>query len=279
MANDDYEDGGSPANNRVEDDLVEAFGAIDDYSEDNDDHDDEQPIKYRQLSLAELEDIEEARQAALELEELQSRTSQSIISASATAAVAGEASASSSPSPTNRKASSINDDEDIRKRNEYAKTNSDNNKILPSQTYLPYTPQREIDLAQKRDILQNTRLNEMFAEEDAAAANRQAQIRVLMEEDDKIWKTERRKRMMGKYANVESWEEVERLMDEDRRKEARGMWFLVVFGFLVRATSSSSTRISTVLFFSPLCFFIILIPKKLKRRSTSQNRQAFSSPC
>ena len=94
-------------------------------------------------------------------------------------------------------------------------------------TYLPNTPQQEIALAQKRDILQNTRLNEMFAEEDAVAANRQARIRALMDEDDKIWKAERRKRLLGKYASVESWEEVERLMEEDRRKEAKGMFVYV----------------------------------------------------
>ena len=63
----------------------------------------------------------------------------------------------------------------------------------------------------------------MFAEEDAMTANRQAQIRALLDEDDKVWKEERRKRMLGKYATVESWEEVERLMEEDRRKEAQGM--------------------------------------------------------
>ena len=231
MANDHYEDRVSPANTRLEDDKVEDFGTRDDNSEDNDDYDDEQPIKNRQLSLAELEDIEEARQAALEWDELQSRTSQSL-SPSLTAAVAGEAFAQLSPSPNKRQASSsiisVNDDSDnFRLRNNSDKYNSDNNNNnLPSQAYLPNTPQREIDLAQKRDILQNTRLNEMFAEEDAAAANRQAQIRMLMEEDDKIWKAERRKRMMGKYANVESWEEVERLMDEDRRKEALGMWVI-----------------------------------------------------
>ena len=96
------------------------------------------------------------------------------------------------------------------------------NKNNNPQAYLATTPQREIALAQKRDALQNNRLNEMFAEEDAMNASRQAKIRALMDEDDKVWREERRKRLLGKYDNVESWEEVETLLDEDRKKEAKG---------------------------------------------------------
>ena len=61
----------------------------------------------------------------------------------------------------------------------------------------------------------------MFAEEDTVNANRQDRIRQLMDEDDKVWKAERRKRILGKYASVESWEEVEKLLDEDRTKEVQ----------------------------------------------------------
>ena len=68
---------------------------------------------------------------------------------------------------------------------------------------LTLTPEKEILLAKKRDALQNNRFNEMFAEEDAVNANRQDRIRQLMDEDDKVWKAERRKRILGKYASVE----------------------------------------------------------------------------
>lgn len=84
------------------------------------------------------------------------------------------------------------------------------------------TPAKDIELAQKRDAIQNNRLNEMFAEEDANNAARQAKIKELMEEDDKAWKEERKKRMLGKYAGVESWEEVETMLGEDRKEEAKG---------------------------------------------------------
>ena len=56
--------------------------------------------------------------------------------------------------------------------------------------------------------------------EDAAA--RQEKIRALMEEDDRAWRAERKKKLMGKYAGVESWEEVETMLGEDREKEAKG---------------------------------------------------------
>ena len=61
----------------------------------------------------------------------------------------------------------------------------------------------------------------MFAEEDTVNADRQDRIRQLMDEDDEVWKAERRKRILGKYASVESWEEVEKLLDEDRTKEVQ----------------------------------------------------------
>ena len=87
------------------------------------------------------------------------------------------------------------------------------------------SPVREMEFAKKRDLLQNGRFNEMFAEEDAANADRQDRIRRLMEEDDLAWKAERRRRVLGKYADVGSWEEVEKLLDEDRTKETKGAWF------------------------------------------------------
>jgi len=87
---------------------------------------------------------------------------------------------------------------------------------------LNISPQTEIRLAKARDTLQNTRLNEMFAEEDLQNLQRQQKIQALMDEDDKIWKEERRKKMMGKYADVDSWEEVEKMLLKDRKREVQG---------------------------------------------------------
>ncbi|KAL7541115.1 hypothetical protein ACHAXR_011451 [Thalassiosira sp. AJA248-18] len=100
-------------------------------------------------------------------------------------------------------------------------TDNDGNSIDLESDPLNRTPQKELDLAQKRDLLQNTRLNEMFAEEDADNASRQAKIKALMEEDDRAWKEERKKRLLGKYAGVKNWEEVEKMLGEDRKKEVK----------------------------------------------------------
>ena len=88
------------------------------------------------------------------------------------------------------------------------------------------SPQKEMDLAKKRDALQNSRLNEMFAEEDSASSQRQKRIQELMKEDDKVWKEQRRKKLLGKYAEVDSWEEVEKMLGEDRKKEVKGMFII-----------------------------------------------------
>lgn len=93
---------------------------------------------------------------------------------------------------------------------------------------LNISPQTEIRRAQARDTLQNTRLNEMFAEEDLQNIQRQQKIQALMDEDDKIWKEERRKKMMGKYANVNSWEEVEKMLEKDRKREVQGTFLLCI---------------------------------------------------
>ena len=87
--------------------------------------------------------------------------------------------------------------------------------------YFRNDPKKEVELAQKRDALQNAKLNEMFSEEDENNAARQAKIQQLMAEDDAKWQEERRKRLLGKYADVESWEEVEKLQKEDREKEMK----------------------------------------------------------
>ena len=88
--------------------------------------------------------------------------------------------------------------------------------------------QTEIRLAKARDELQNTRYNEMFAEEDEQNLKRQQKIQQLMDEDDKIWKEQRRKKMMGKYADVDSWEEVEEMLEKDRKREVQGTFLFIV---------------------------------------------------
>jgi transcription-repair coupling factor len=97
--------------------------------------------------------------------------------------------------------------------------NNNNISIDEGKNYFRNDPKKELELAQRRDALQNAKLNEMFSEEDESNAARQAKIQQLMAEDDAKWQEERRKRLLGKYANVESWEEVEKLQKEDREKE------------------------------------------------------------
>lgn len=146
-------------------------------------------------TLAEQEDLEEARLAALEKEAVEQFTPSNryadVYNSAAATAATGD--------PSSLISDSLNEDP------------------------LSRTPAKELQLAQKRDALQNTRLNEMFADEDADNAERQAKIKALMEEDDRAWKEERKKRLLGKYAGVESWEEVEKMLGDDRKKEVKEM--------------------------------------------------------
>ena len=80
-------------------------------------------------------------------------------------------------------------------------------------------------LARKRDALQNSRLNEMFAEEDSERERRQEEINKMLEEDDEVWREERKKRMLGKFAGMESGE-VKRALIEEMEKEQKGEYFL-----------------------------------------------------
>ena len=158
----------------------------------------------KQPTLAELEDVEEARLAAEE-------------EAAAAELQSSEDPKFAGPSNLYNDVYSVNP-KAISKITEEQLTNLDP---------LNISPQKEIQLAQKRDALQNNRLNEMFAEEDTANLKRQEKIQQLMDEDDKVWKAERRKRQLGKYANVKDWKEVEKMLDDDRKKEVKGM--LVVY--------------------------------------------------
>ena len=205
----------------------EGSGAIDDNDEDDDSW--ASPRK-RQLTLSELEDYEEARLAVLDRREEEEFSTRSSSGNSGSGSVA----------PTDEgvllsnlhySSNSINDDDDddeisslrrsAERRSDDYGTRLDATRDRLGDDPLTLTPEKEISLARKRDALQNERFDEMFAEEDAVNADRQDRIRRLMDEDDKAWKAERRKRILGKYASVESWEEVEKLLDEDRTREVR----------------------------------------------------------
>ncbi|KAL7519640.1 hypothetical protein ACHAWX_004399 [Stephanocyclus meneghinianus] len=70
----------------------------------------------------------------------------------------------------------------------------------------------------KRDAMQNSRLNEMFREEDLDRARRQEEINKMLREDDEVWREERRRRMLGRFAGM-GLDEVEKLMKEERERE------------------------------------------------------------
>ena len=174
---------------------------VDNVDTDNDD-DDDSTITTIKASWGDLEALEEERLAKLEEEEA---ASSKVIHPKFTAPSnlytgiydsQGQSNGSSSSS------SSSNDDDE-------------------GKNYFRNDPKKEVELAQKRDALQNAKLNEMFSEEDESNAARQAKIQQLMAEDDAKWQEERRKRLLGKYAAVESWEEVEKLQKEDRDKDLK----------------------------------------------------------
>ena len=149
-------------------------------------------------SLSDLEDLEEQRLTALEEEAERQRRRSAQLSTTPSNLYADVYSAASSQAGEQRE-----------------------RPIPDDANPLGRTTQQEIDMAHKRDALQNTRINEMFEEEDATNAARQAKIREMMEEDDKMWKEERKKRLMGKYAG-KTLEEVEKMFDEDRKKSEHG---------------------------------------------------------
>jgi hypothetical protein len=61
----------------------------------------------------------------------------------------------------------------------------------------------------------------MFAEEDIERKRRQEEIDLLLENDDAVWREERKKRMMGKFAGLERGE-VEEILREEMEKEVAG---------------------------------------------------------
>lgn len=209
----------------VEDDIISSSsggGGINDNDEDDDSW---TSPKKKQLSLSELEDNEEARLAILDRREEEEF---SIRSSSVAPTIISDVDGGVLLSNLYSASNIIDDDNEISSLRRSAKERSDDYSTRLDAARdrlgddpLTLTPEKEILLAKKRDALQNNRFNEMFAEEDAVNADRQSRIRQLMDEDDKVWKAERRKRLLGKYASVESWEEVEKLLDEDRTKEVQ----------------------------------------------------------
>ena len=80
---------------------------------------------------------------------------------------------------------------------------------------------QEQSLAARRDAIQNSRLDEMFREEDLARQARQEEINRMLVEDDAEWREERRQRMLGRFAGM-GWGEVERVLREEREREKIG---------------------------------------------------------
>eukprot|EP00985_Skeletonema_marinoi_P013911 scaffold7006_cov174-Skeletonema_marinoi.AAC.1 len=165
----------------------------------NDDDDDDDSITTAKASWGDLEGLEEERLAKLEEEE----------------AAASKAIHPKFTAPSNLY-TGVYDSPQAKGSTSGTYTGDDEGK-----NYFRNDPKKEVELAQKRDALQNAKLNEMFSEEDESNVARQAKIQELMAEDDAKWQEERRKRLLGKYAAVESWEEVEKLQKEDREKEMK----------------------------------------------------------
>jgi len=61
-----------------------------------------------------------------------------------------------------------------------------------------------------------------FKDEDKEAYERQRTIKKLLDEDDKVWKEERRRKIMGKYADAKSDEEVQTIKDDEDKKIEKG---------------------------------------------------------
>lgn len=66
-----------------------------------------------------------------------------------------------------------------------------------------------------------------FGEEDAEALERQRTIKQFLAEDDEQWKQERRKKILGKYADVSSKEEMNQLNEEIRIQIEQGVYSYV----------------------------------------------------
>jgi hypothetical protein len=61
--------------------------------------------------------------------------------------------------------------------------------------------------------------------EDAEMRQRQDKINEILEEEDKVWREERRRKQMGKFADVETQEDWERLRNEEKQTLDKGKLF------------------------------------------------------
>jgi hypothetical protein len=88
----------------------------------------------------------------------------------------------------------------------------------------------EASLARKRDAMQNRRLNEMFAEEDQERKRRQDEIDKMLMMDDEVWREERKRRMLGRFAGMDR-ADVEKVVREEMEKEKAGEFGAISFVF------------------------------------------------
>jgi len=65
----------------------------------------------------------------------------------------------------------------------------------------------------------------MFREEDLDRARRQEEINKMLREDDQVWREERKRRMLGRFAGM-GLDEVEKLIKEERQRELVGEFFV-----------------------------------------------------
>jgi hypothetical protein len=65
----------------------------------------------------------------------------------------------------------------------------------------------------------------MFREEDLDRARRQEEINKMLSDDDEVWREERKKRMLGRFAGM-GLDEVEKLVKEERQRELVGEFFV-----------------------------------------------------
>jgi hypothetical protein len=66
---------------------------------------------------------------------------------------------------------------------------------------------------------------ETFKEEDRETFERQKTIKKILDEDDAKWRAERRKRIMGKYADAKTVEEIQKIQDEEDRQIEKGTMY------------------------------------------------------
>lgn len=72
----------------------------------------------------------------------------------------------------------------------------------------------------------------MFAEEDVERQKRQAEIDRMLMKDDEVWRRERKKRMLGKFAGMERGEVTEALREE-MEKEIAGESVVYCFNVML----------------------------------------------